>query len=290
LAGITAIAARGGILPPVKAGAYRINEAMCDRLRNPATVRHASNLAAPIAFDLSQELRIPSYIYDAVSVDELNAVARFSGMPEIPRRSNFHALNSRAVAYRAAAEIGKHYSECSFIVAHLGGGISLSAHDHGKVRDVVADDEGPFSPERAGRVPCQPLIDLCYNGKFTKNDISLKLRGEGGMKAYLGTSDANEAEKRIAAGDELAMAVYKAMAYQISKSIGEMSTVLKGRVDAILLTGGLAASKMLTGWIVDSVKFIAPVRLYPGEFEMQALAEGILRVLNGAEEAHEYLE
>ncbi|MEL7567895.1 MAG: butyrate kinase [Dehalobacterium sp.] len=287
---LTAIVARGGILPPVKAGAYRINEAMVERVINKPLVEHASNLGAAIAYEIAGEWGIPSFIYDSVAVDELEGVARISGLPEIERVSHSHALNSRAVAIKAAGDLGKSYYDLNFIVAHLGGGISLSVHQKGKMVDVISDDEGPFSPERAGRVPCRNLMELCYSGKYEKDLMKKMLRGSGGLLAYLGTNDARDVEDSIQKGDEKAELIYQAMAYQIAKGIGELATVLKGNVDKIIITGGIANSKMLTGWIKDRVMFIAPVEVIPGENELRALALGGLRVLTGEEEAHEYCE
>lgn len=285
-----AIVGRGGLLPPVKSGAYRVNELMVDSLMNRPYIEHASNLGALIAYDIAKEIGVEAYIYDSVRVDELQAVARISGMPEIPRESSVHALNSRAMAMKAASMKGKKYEDLNLVVAHLGGGISLSAHENGKMIDIVSDDEGPFSPERAGRVPCNSLIKLCYSGKYDQKSMIKQLRGNGGLVAYLGTVDAREVEAKINEGDENAKLVYEAMAYQIAKSIGEMATVLYGKVDAIILTGGIAYSKMLTEWIKARVEFISEVLVLPGENEMEALALGTLRVLRGKEIAREYTE
>ena len=282
------IVARGGALPPLKGGAYLINAAMADRLKNRAKVEHASNVAALIAFELAEALNIPSYIYDAISTDELTDIARISGMPVLPRDSMFHALNSRAVARKVASSRQRTYADMNLIVAHLGGGISISIHHLGRVIDILSDDEGPFSPERAGRVSCGCLIDLCYSGQYDYHTMRKMLRGKGGLLACLGTSSGIEVEGRINNGDAEARLVYEAMAYQIAKGIGELATVLCGNIDAIILTGGLAHSKMLTGWITERVKFIAPVELGPGENELESLALGGLRVLRGEEAAHEY--
>ncbi len=287
---LSAVVGRGGILPPVQSGAYRVNEVMVERLSENPVVEHASNLGALIAFEMVKPLGIPAYIYDSVAVDELADIARISGMPAIARASMSHALNSRAMAHRVATSKGKSYEEMNFIVAHLGGGISLSAHQQGKMIDIVSDDEGPFSPERAGRVPCNKLIDLCYSGKYDKKTMKKMLRGKGGMGAYLGTLDAREVEKMIEAGNEEAAQVYEAMAYQISKGVGEMATVLKGKVDAVIITGGIAYSKMITGWITERVDFIAPVEIMAGENEMESLAFGAMRVLKNEEKAQTYAE
>ena len=285
---LSAVVGRGGMLPPVKSGAYRVNDKMVDFLANRPAIEHASNLGALIAYEIAESMGIPSYIYDSVRVDELKPIARISGIPEVPRASTVHALNSRAMAMKAAEENGKKYTDVNCIVAHLGGGISLSIHEKGQMVDIMSDDEGPFSPERAGRVPCKSLIDLCFSGKYDHRTLGKMLRGNGGLKAYLNTVDARDVEKMIAEGNEEAKLIYEAMAYQVAKGIGEMATVVSGRVDFIVLTGGIAYSKMLTEWIIDRVKFIAPIVLLPGENEMVALAGGALRVLNGIEEARAF--
>lgn len=287
---LAAVVGRGGMLPPVKSGAYQVNDQMVDRLKNNPIMEHASNLGALIAYEIAQSIHVPAYIYDSVRVDELNDIARISGMPDIPRSSTSHALNSRAMAIKVAKKYGKHYSDMNFVVAHLGGGISLSAHEKGQMVDIVSDDEGPFSPERAGRVPCKPLIDLCYSGKFDKATMHKKLRGNGGIKAYLNTVDVREVEKMMENGDENAKLIFEAMAYQVSKGIGELATVLEGKVDAIIITGGIAYSERMTALIKKRVDFIAPIEIMPGENEMESLALGTLRVLNGEEIARQYAE
>lgn len=287
---LSAVVGRGGVLPPVKSGAYIVNDLMIETLRERPVVEHASNLGAPIAYEIAKEIGVEAYIYDSVSTDELNEIARISGMPEIPRVSKSHVLNTRAMAIKLADKIGRKYDEVNFIVAHLGGGITINVHEKGKIVDLVSDDEGPFSPERAGRVPCGDLIELCYSGKYDKKTMLKKLRGNGGIKAYLGTVDAREVEKRIENEDEKAKLVYEAMAYQVAKGIGELATVVEGNVDYIILTGGIANSKMLTSWIKKRVEFIAPVEIMAGENEMESLAYGILRVLRGEEKAREYTE
>lgn len=287
---LSAVVGRGGMLPPVKSGAYEVNAIMVDRLKNRPVFEHASNLGGLIAYEIACEIGKKAYIYDSVRVDELNDLARISGMPDIERSSTSHALNSRAMAMKAAAKYGKSYQEMNFIVAHLGGGISVSAHEKGKMVDIIADDEGPFSPERAGRVPCKELIDLCYSGKYDHRTMNRKLRGNGGLKAYLGTVDAREVQKMIDNGEEKAKLVYEAMAYQVAKGIGELATVVDGNVDAIILTGGIAYSELLTMWIKKRVSFIAPVEIMPGENEMESLAAGTLRVLKGIEVARVYSE
>ena len=287
---LSAVVGRGGMVPKVKSGAYKVNETMVNRLKFNPVIEHASNLGALIAYEIANEVNISAYIYDSVRVDELKDVARISGMPEIPRTSTSHALNSRAMAMKVAKTNGKKYSDMIFVVAHLGGGISVSVHEKGRMVDILADDEGPFSPERAGRVPCKELIDLCYSGEFDKKTMNKKLRGNGGLKAYLNTVDVREVEEMIERNDEKAKLVLEAMAYQVSKGIGDLSTVVEGKVDAIVLTGGIAYSKRITALIKKRVEFIAPVEIMPGENEMESLAMGILRVLKGEEEASEYSE
>lgn len=287
---LSCVVARGGMLLPVKSGAYEINELMLDRVENRPVMEHASNLAAPIAYGIAREAGVPSYIYDSVMTDEFPDIARISGMPDIPRTSSSHVLNTRAMAIKYAKSKGKKYQDMTIIVAHLGGGISINLHHEGQIIDLVSDDEGPFSPERAGRVPCRELINLCYSGKFDKKTMQRKLRGNGGLKAYLNTIDAREVEKMINQGDEYAKLIYEAMAYQIAKGIGELATVVEGKVDVIILTGGIAHSRMLTSWIKKRVSFISHVEIMPGENEMEALAYGALRVLRGEEKARQYTE
>lgn len=287
---LSAVVGRGGMLPPVKSGAYEVNEIMLETLEKRPAMEHASNLGAPIAYEIAKVAGVSAYIYDSVRTDELQDIARISGMPDIPRTSTSHVLNTRAVAIKTAEKYGKKYQDMNFVVAHLGGGISLNVHEKGQIVDIVSDDEGPFSPERAGRVPCRQLIDLCYSGKFDKATMHKKLRGNGGIRAYLNTLDAREVEKMIDNGDEKARKVYEAMAYQIAKGIGELATVVEGKVDFIILTGGIAYSDIMTSWIKKRVEFIAPVEIVPGENEMESLAYGILRVLRGEEKAREYVE
>lgn len=267
---------------------WKINEAMLDRLINRPIAEHASNLGAVIAYEIARPLGIPAYIYDSVAVDELEDVSKISGLPDINRKSLSHALNMRAVAIKTAKKSNKSYHDMNIIVAHLGGGISLSIHKDGKMIDIVSDDEGPFSPERAGRVPCMLLAKLCYSGKYDQRTMMKKLRGNGGLVAYLGTNKAIEVEERIKNGDKEAELVYYALAYQIAKGIGELATVVMGEVDRIVITGGIAHSKVMTELIKERVKFIAPVDIMPSENELESLALGALRVLKDEEKAHEY--
>nr|WP_300093101.1 butyrate kinase [Sedimentibacter sp.] len=287
---LDAVVGRGGMLPPVKSGAYRVNDLMVDRLKNRPVVEHASNLGALIAHEIASSIGKEAYIYDSVKVDELTPEARISGMPALPRTSTSHVLNSRAMAIKAAKKLGKNYAEMNFVVAHMGGGVSLSVYEKGRLTDIISDDEGPFSPERSGRVNLRPFMDLCFSGKYDKKTVGKMLSGNGGLKGYLGTTDAREVEKMIHEGNDEASLVYRAMAYQIAKGIGELSTVLKGNVDAIILTGGIAYSKMMTDMIRERVEFIAPVEIMAGENEMESLALGTLRVLRNEEEAREYTE
>ena len=287
---LSAVVGRGGLLPSVQSGAYKVNDIMVDRLKNNPVIEHAANLGALIAYDIANTAHVPAYIYDSVRVDELRDIARISGMIDIPRTSSSHALNSRAMAMKVAKKYGKKYSDMNFVVAHLGGGISLSVHEMGRIVDIISDDEGPFSPERAGRVPCSALIDLCYCGKYDKAAMIKKIRGDGGLKSYLNTTDARDVLKMIDNGDEKAKLILEAMAYQVAKGVGELATVVEGKVDAIVITGGIAYSEVITSWIKKRVEFIAPVEIMPGENEMESLALGILRVIKGEEKAREYTE
>lgn len=282
-----AIVARGGTLPPVKSGGYIINDNMCEYLEKICSQEHASNLAAFIALKIAKELGVQNaFIYDAVSTDELEPIARITGLKEAPRISMSHALNSRAGAHKLAEQLGRPYDELNLIVAHLGGGISLSVHKHGRMIDNVRDDEGPFSPERMGRVQALELVKYLEKENLSIKEQIRLIRGGSGLKSLLGTTDAIEVEKRAATGDTEAQLVYQAMAYQISKAIGELATVLCGNVDAILLTGGIAYSKDIVEWVRERVEFISPLYVIPGENEMESLANGALRILEGKEKVH----
>ena len=290
LKSINAVVGRCGGLPPVKSGAYLINEEMIDRLTNRPTLDHASNLGATISYSIANEIGINSYIYDPVCVDESDDIAKVSGLKGLDRVCLTHALNTRAMAIKYAKMNNKNYTDLNLIVAHLGGGISLNIHEKGKIVDFVSDDEGPFSPERAGRLPSKILVDLCYSGKYTHKEMVKNVRGKGGIFSYLNTVDAREVEDRISKGDEYAKLIYDALALQVAKSIGELATVVNGDVDAIIITGGIAYSKYMSESISKRVKFIAPVEILPGENELEALAFGALRVLKGEEEATIYKE
>lgn len=288
---LDAVVGRGGLLKPIKGGTYKVTDNMIADLKVGVLGEHASNLGGILAHEIAEKLNIPSFIVDPVVVDEMHDVARVSGMPELERKSIFHALNQKAVARRAAKELGKSYSEMNFIVAHLGGGVSVGAHEKGRVIDVnnALDGDGPFSPERAGGLPVGDLAKICYSGTTDHSELKKKIKGKGGLVAYLGTNDGREVVKMIDSGDKNAEIVYKAMAYQVAKEIGMCATVLKGNVDAIILTGGIAYDKNFVSWITESVDFISKVIVYPGEDEMTALAEGGLRVLRGEEEAQVYI-
>jgi len=288
---LSAIVGRGGLLKPITGGTYSVNGRMLEDLKVGLSGEHASNLGGILAYEIASELNIPSFIVDPVVVDEMNDIARISGMPDIERKSIFHALNQKAIGRKAAHDLGKPYRGSNLVVVHLGGGISVGAHEDGRIIDVNngLDGEGPFTPERTGGLPTGDLVRLCYSGKYTLNEMKKKVVGQGGLVAYLNTNDGREVSKMVKEGDERAELVYKAMAYQVAKEIGSCATVLKGKVDAIVLTGGIAYDEMFTGWIKERVSFIAQVLIYPGEDEMIALAEGALRVLSGEEEAKIYL-
>ncbi|MDP4143655.1 MAG: butyrate kinase [Bacillota bacterium] len=287
---LDAVVGRGGLLKPIVSGTYAVNEAMLEDLKVGVQGQHASNLGGIIANEIAKELGVPSFIVDPVVVDELDDVARISGIPEIERKSIFHALNQKAVAKRYAKENGKNYEEINLIVTHMGGGTSVGAHKAGRVVDVnnALDGEGPFSPERSGGVPIGDLVKLCFSGEYTHDEIKKKINGKGGTVAYLNTNDFREVAAAAEKGEEKAVLIYDAFIYQIAKEIGKCAAALEGKVDAILLTGGIAYNKLVTEKISKKINFIAPVVIYPGEDELLALAEGGLRVLNGEEEAKQY--
>lgn len=285
---ITGIVARGGLLPPIEAGAYKVNEDMVWQLRNAPQNEHASNLGAIIAYAISEEYKIPAFIYDGVTVDQMIPIAKITGLPEMRRKGLGHNLNMRAAAMRYAKENNKAYKDCSLIVSHLGGGISVSLHKDGIVADIVNDEEGPFSPERAGGLPEFQLIDMATSGKYDKRAMMKIVKNKGGLMAYFGVNDVRIVEKMIQDGDEKAKLVYEAMALNIAKHIAAEATVVNGKIEAIILTGGIAYSKLFTKLIIERVEFIAPVIVYAGENEMESLALGGLRVLRGEEEAREF--
>ncbi len=284
------VVGRGGMLKPIPGGTYAVTDDLLHDLVIGKQGQHASNLGGILAREIGDSLGIPSFIVDPVVVDELAPVARYSGVPELPRTSVFHALNQKAVAKRYAKEIGKPYDSLRLIVVHMGGGVSVGAHLNGKVVDVfnALDGDGAFSPERAGAVPSGALIKMCFSGKYTEKEVYSKIVGKGGFNAYLGTNDMREVTKRANEGDEQAKAAKEAFLYQVSKNIGSMATVLYGKVDQIILTGGIAYGADVCASIKERCGFIAPFTVYPGEDELLALAQGGLRVLRGEEEAKQY--
>jgi butyrate kinase len=281
---INAVVGRGGLVKPIESGIYPVNQRMKEDLVKGVMGQHASNLGGLIADDIA--LSLPSavaYIVDPVVVDEMDEVARISGHPLIVRRSIFHALNQKAVARIYAASIGKKYEELNLIIAHMGGGVSVGAHKKGRVVDVnnALDGDGPFSPERSGSLPAGQMAELCFSGKYSHSEIKTMLTGKGGMVAYLGTNSFLEVWKMAVAGDEKALLICKSAAYQVVKEIGAMSAVLMGKVDAIILTGGMAYENNYVKSIEEMVCFISKVVVYPGEDEMKALAFNALLALDG---------
>ncbi len=285
-----AIVGRGGLLKPIESGTYGINETMIKTFKNGEYGEHASNLGGMIAYNIGKQSGIPSYIVDPVVVDEMEPLARLSGMPELKRISIFHALNQKAVGRKAAEDLGKKYEEINLIIVHLGGGISVGAHKKGRVIDVnnALNGDGPYTPERTGGLPSWPLIEFALSGKYNTNELKKKIKGKGGVVAYLGTNDMRKVEEKVLNGDSGYRLIFEGMAYQVAKEIGGLSAVLKGEVDAIVLTGGLAYSEIFVEWIKDRVGFISKILIYPGEDEMRALALGCLRVLTGKEKAKKY--
>ena len=287
---LDAVVGRGGLLKPILSGTYNVNDNMLKDLKESIKGEHASNLGAIIANEISKSIGKSAFIVDPVVVDEMEEIARLSGVPELPRKSIFHALNQKAVAKRYARENSKNYEDINVIVAHMGGGVSVGAHKKGKIVDVnnALDGEGAFSPERSGGVPSGDLARMCFSGKYTLEEILKKITGKGGFVAYLDTNDARVVESAALDGDPKAKMVHDAMGYQVSKEIGAAATVLNGNVDAIILTGGMAYGKPMVNLIRERVGFIAPMVIYPGEDEMLALAQGVIRVHNGEEEVKEY--
>lgn len=285
---LAAVVGRGGIIPNIVAGGYQVDAGLLDCLRHHTVFDHASNLGGLMAAAFAQPLNIPAFIYDAVTSDELLPEARVTGFREVTRTSFCHVLNARATAHKYAQAMGRTYEDMNLVVAHLGGGISISAHSHGRIIDSVSDDAGPFSPDRAGSLNMQYVVELCYSGRYTKAEMMKKIRGEGGMSALLGTHDAREIERRIQAGDEHAALVYRAQALQIAKGVGIMLGCFQELIDAVILTGGLAHSKMLTDMVVGYLHDLCRIVILPGENEMEALALGALRMLRGEEPVHTY--
>ncbi len=286
LTDLAAIAVRGGVTGELYSGAYLVDEKFVEAsLHSPAP--HPANLSPVIGYQLAQEAGIQAYVYDAVCgcgiPDEVYTV---TGMPEIRKPFLTHVLNSRAVSYEQAKRDGKRIEDVTYIVAHMGGGITVNLIQDGRVLDFVGDDEGPISPERTGGLPVRPLVKLCYSGTYSEKEMQTKLKGKGGLSAYLGTSDLRDVEEMICNGDQMAERVFHAMVIQIAKSIASMSAVVKGKVDKIILTGGMAYSDKLTREVREYIEYLAPVTVIPGAFEMEALAKGILRVIRGEEEYH----
>lgn len=287
---LAAVCGRGGLLRPIEGGTYTVNEEMMEDLRQGYSGQHASNLGGILAFEIADGLNIPSFIVDPVVVDEMEPIARISGCSLIERKSIFHALNQKAVARRYASKMKCAYEDVRLIVAHMGRGITVGVHQSGRVIDVNngLHGDGPFSPERAGTVPAGDLVELCFSGQYSRHDMMKKLVRQGGLTAYLETNDVVKVEQRISKGDKQAELIYQAMAYQVAREIGAASAVLKGQVDAIILTGGLAHGKEFVEAITERVSWIADVEIQPGENELQALAEGASRILNGEERAKTY--
>lgn len=284
-----AVIARGGLLKPLPGGVYRVNARMIDDLRH-AEMDHACNLGALLADELARECGCPAFIADPVVVDELKDEARFTGIPGMQRKSVFHALNSKAVSRQYAATVGRAYEDMRLIVAHMGGGISVSAHCLGRVIDVnnALDGEGPFSTERAGTLPAGQLVDLCFSGKYTARQVKRMIHGHGGLMAYTGTNDMITIARRAGEGEEPDRAALSAMLYTVAKQIGAMHVSLQGQEDAIVLTGGIAHSKYCMDRLIPQIDFLAPTVLMPGENEIGSLAYNALGVLTGKLQLKEY--
>ena len=287
---LNVVVGRGGMLKPIPGGTYAVTEELLEDLKKGVQGQHASNLGGILAKEIGDSIGAPSYIVDPVVVDELMPIARYSGVPELPRVSIFHALNQKAVAKRYAKEIGKPYESLRLIVVHMGGGVSVGAHENGKVVDVfnALDGDGAFSPERAGGVPNGALIKMCFSGKYTEKEVYAKMVGKGGFNAYLGTNDMREVTKLADGGDEKAVMAKQAFLLQGAKDIGSMACVLNGKVDQIIVTGGIAYGADVVAALKERAEWIAPFTVYPGEDELLALAQGALRVLNGEEESKNY--
>ncbi len=288
---IDAVIGRGGLVKPIHSGVYAVNEALRGDLLRGVSGQHASNLGGLIADSIAREIEAPAFIADPVVVDEMQDVARVSGLPGMDRVSIFHALNQKAVAREYAARVGRRYEELNLIVAHLGGGVSVGAHRKGLVVDVnnALEGEGPFSPERAGSVPSGALADLCFSSKYTREQVSKMLCGQGGLVAHLGTNSMRDALKAVRdSGDRKTRLVTEAFMYNVGKSIGAMAAVLEGRVDAIIITGGIAHNPEVGDYLKKMVGFIAPVEVRPGENELEALASNALRALDGSMPVSEY--
>ncbi len=284
------VVGRGGMLKPIPGGTYAVGDGLLEDLKIGRQGQHASNLGGILAREIADSIGIPSYIVDPVVVDELMPISRYSGVPELPRTSVFHALNQKAVAKRFAKEQGRPYDSFNLIVVHMGGGVSVGAHEMGRVVDVfnALDGDGAFSPERAGAVPSGALIKMCFSGQYSEKEVYKKIVGNGGFNAYVNTNDMRDVEKMILEGDGHAAEIREAFIMQVAKDIGSMACVLKGKVDQIIVTGGIAYDKAVVKGLQERAGFIAPITVYPGEDELLALAQGALRVLNGEEPAMEY--
>lgn len=284
------VVGRGGMLKPIPGGTYAVTDDLLEDLKIGKQGQHASNLGGILAREIADEIGVPSYIVDPVVVDELAPVARYSGVKELPRTSVFHALNQKAVAKRYSKESGKAYDSMNLIVVHMGGGVSVGAHEKGKVIDVfnALDGDGAFSPERAGAVPSGALIKMCFSGDYTEKEVYSKIVGKGGFNSYLGTNDMRNVIKMIEEGNEEAKAMFDAFIFQVTKDIGSMACVLNGKVDQIIVTGGIAYNAKVIENLKEKAGWIAPFTVYPGEDELLALVQGGLRVLNGEEKAMEY--
>lgn len=290
LKSLDVVVGRGGMLKPIPGGTYAVTDELLADLKVGKQGQHASNLGGILAREIADSIGVPSFIVDPVVVDELMPIARYSGVPELPRTSVFHALNQKAVAKRYAKENGKAYDSLNLIVVHMGGGVSVGAHEKGKVVDVfnALDGDGAFSPERAGAVPSGALLKMCFSGEYSEKEVYKKLVGGGGFNAYLGTNDMRDVEKMVQGGDKKAAEIREAFILQVAKDIGSMACVLKGKVDRIIMTGGIAYDGVVTEGLKERTGFIAPITVYPGEDELLALAQGAIRVLNGEEAAMNY--
>ena len=284
------VVGRGGMLKPIPGGTYAVSDGLLEDLKIGKQGQHASNLGGILAREIGDSIGVPSYIVDPVVVDELMPISRYSGVLELPRTSVFHALNQKAVAKRYAKEQGKAYDSLNLIVVHMGGGVSVGAHEKGRVVDVfnALDGDGAFSPERAGAVPTGALIKMCFSGEYTEKEVYKKVVGNGGFNAYVGTNDMRDVEKMVQGGDQKAAEVREAFIMQVAKNIGSMACVLKGQIDQIIITGGIAYDKVVVGGLKERAGFLAPITVYPGEDELLALAQGALRVMSGEEKAMEY--
>ena len=287
---LNVVVGRGGMLKPIPGGTYAVTDDLLADLVVGKQGQHASNLGGILAREIGDSIGVPSFIVDPVVVDELMPIARYSGVPELPRKSVFHALNQKAVAKRYAKEQGVPYESLNLIVVHMGGGVSVGAHEKGMIVDVfnALDGDGAFSPERAGGVPSGALIDMCFSGEYTKKEVYSKIVGKGGFNAYLGTNDMREVMKMVNEGNEKAAEMVDAFTFQVAKDMGSMACVLKGKVDQIIVTGGIAYNAPVIEALKERAGFIAPFTVYPGEDELLALVQGALRVMNGEEEAMKY--